>query len=429
MLVVAVVILATLGLSVILRIPIAFSMGIASLTALLIQGDIPLVVIPQRLVVGLDSFALMSIPFFIFAGELMNQGGITRKILDFSNSIVGRFRGGLGLTNIVASMIFGGVSGSMIADTSALGTILIPAMKEKGYDSDFSAAVTAASSICGPVIPPSIPMVVFGVTAGVSILKLFLGGIIPGIIIGLALMITSFLISIKRNYPKMAPAGFVDIIRHSIKAIWALMMPVVIIGGLLTGMFTPTEAAVVAVIYALVIGYLIYREITVQTFNECIVRAAKTTGQILIIVTFAKLFAWVLIANNVPQTLTAFFLSFTRNPVLILLMLNGLMLIMGCFMGPIVNMVILIPLVMNTVKTVGINPIHFGVIMTFNLSLGLLTPPFGLSLYIASSIAKISFKRMVTATLPFLYTLLFVLLLITLCPILVVYIPNISSGM
>lgn len=423
---VGIVLIISLVISLLIRIPVAFSLGIASLAALLVK-DIPLLVIAQKIMINLDSFTLMAIPFFVFAGQLMNQAGITKRIIDFSNSIVGRYRGGLSLTNIIASMIFGGVSGSMIADTTALGTILIPSMIEEGYDPDFSAAVTASSSLCGPIIPPSIPMVVYGATAGVSVLDLFLGGIIPGIMIGVFLIIYCFIISNKRKYPKMPKQNIIQIIKSFLRSFFALLMPVIMIGGLLVGLFTPTEAAAVAAVYAIIVGLFIYREINFQNFLDSLIKSFKITAQVLIMISFAKLFAWVLIANNIPQLLTGFLLSLTNNPLIILLILNILMLFMGCFMGPLANMAILIPLVMSTIKAVGIDPLHFGIIMTFNLSLGLLTPPFGLSLFISSSIAKISFKRIVIATLPFLLILLVLLLTINLFPVTVTFIPNLGK--
>ena len=406
-----------------LRIPVGFSLGITSLMGLLAAGKIPLTVIPQRLVIGMDSFSLMAIPFFILAGNLMNFGGITNRIIDFCNSLLGRFHGGLGLTNIGASMVFGGVSGSMIADTTALGTVLIPAMVKQGYHPDFAAALTASASLCGPIIPPSIPMVVFGVITGVSILSLFLGGIIPGILIGLFLGVHVYFVAVKRGYPKMHPANLREIFISLKRAFWALMMPVVMLTGLLSGVFTPTEAAVVAAVYALLVGVLVYREMTLPNLIRSFITSAKTTGQVLMIVAFAQLFAWVLIAYNIPQMFTEFLLALTKSPILILLILNVLMLVMGCFMDPISNMVILLPLVMTTIKTVGIDPVHFGVVMTYNLCMGLLTPPFGMSLFIASSIAQISFQRIVVATAPFLITLLLLLLLIIFIPSTITSIP------
>lgn len=409
-----------------LRIPVAFALGFSSFLVLLLAERIPLLVIPQRVIVGLDSFPLMAIPFFVFAGELMNRGGITRRIVAFCNVVVGRFRGGLAMTNVAASMVFGGVSGSMIADVSAIGTVMIPTMAREGYDREFSAGITAASAMCGPLIPPSIPMIIYGVSAGVSIGSLFIAGVVPGLLIALSLMALCYVIALRRDYPRVAPVGWGEGWRIFCDSIWALVMPLIIIGGILFGVFTPTEAAAVAAVYSLFVGMVIYREIGPRDLAPVLAKAGLLTAQVMIIATFSQLFAWVLLVNNIPQLTAGALLALSETPEVVLLVLNALMLVMGLLLDPISNIVILVPLLGTTVRLLGIDPVHFGVIMVFNLCLGLLTPPVGIALYVASGIAKIPFDRVTVGVLPFLAVLIALLLLLTYVPELSLFLPRMA---
>jgi C4-dicarboxylate transporter DctM subunit len=418
------VLIASFVICLILYVPLGFVLGLSALAVVLYHGTMPLTIIPQRMLLGAESYALMAVPFFVLAGHVMNGGGITVRIIRFANVLVGRLSGGLGLANVAASMLFAGVSGSALADTSGIGSVLIPAMKEEGYDPDFSAAVTASSAICGPIIPPSVPMVIYGITAQVSIGAMFLAGAIPGVLLGLSLMGLAYYYAVKRNYPRYGTVGLRDFWRAFHQAIWALIMPGIILGGIFSGVFTVTESAAAAVVYALFVGMFIYKEIKFKDLLPLFTKAAIDTAVIMFVISVAALFSWVMAISRLPQLLTSFIFSINMPTFVILLLLNAFLLFVGTFMEAISAMIILIPLLMSPAKALGIDPIHLGTIMVFNLMLGLLTPPVGLCLYITGRLAGISLERVTKASLPFLLVGVIVLLLVTYLPELVMFLPN-----
>ena len=404
-------------------IPIVFSMALSALAVIVID-DLPLLIIIQRLFAGSDSFILTAIPFFILAGSLMSAGGITIRLIEFSQALIGHIRGGLALVNILASMIFGGVSGSATADTAAIGGILIPAMEKEGYHRDFSGAVTAASATLGIVIPPSIPMILFGVVAGESIGRLFLGGFIPGIMVAVGMMIPTYFISKKRNYPKHARVTLGQLIKSFWRSFWALAMPVFIVGSIVAGIVTPTEAGVLAVFYAAFVGFAVYGELQIADLPKIMRNTVSTTASVMIIMAVASIFSWVLANMEIPQQIAEAIWSTTHNKYVILLLINVFLLIIGTFvdLGPAI--IITVPILMPLVKLVGIDPVHFGLIVTVNLGIGLFTPPVGTNLYICCSVAKISLEKISRAELPYILFSILILMIITYFPITVLLIPD-----
>jgi len=408
----------------ILGIPIAFVLGLTSFVALLYSGNIPLLLMPKEMFSGTDSFPLLAVPFFILAGNLMNAGGITKRLINFCNILLGHVRGGLAMVNIVASMFFAGITGAAVADTSALGSILIPAMTEEKYDRDFSAAVTAASSTVGPIIPPSIPMVILGTVGELSIGALFLAGVIPGIMVGLSLLVVSYIISRRRNYPKGRIKSIKEFFFGLKDAMLALLMPGIIMGGILGGIFTPTEAAVVAVVYALLVSFLVYREIRWRDLPKILIDSIVTTSIIMLVIAHSAIFGWILANQQVPQSVAQIFLSISNNKWVILLLLNIFLLFVGTFMETTASLIILTPILLPLAVKVGIDPIHFGLVMVLNLVIGLITPPLGVCLFIACSIAKITLEQIVKAILPFLIAAIAVLFIVTYIPELSLWIPR-----
>ena len=408
----------------ILGIPIAFVLGLTSFVALLYSGNIPLLLMPKEMFSGTDSFPLLAVPFFILAGNLMNAGGITKRLVNFCNILLGYVRGGLALVNVVASMFFAGITGAAVADTSALGSILIPAMTEEKYDRDFSAAVTAASSTVGPIIPPSIPMVILGTVGELSIGALFLAGVIPGIMVGLSLLVVSYIISRRRNYPKGRIKSIKAFFFALRDAILALLMPGIIMGGILGGIFTPTEAAVVAVVYALLVSFLVYREIRWRDLPKIFIDSIVTTSIIMLVIANSAIFGWILANHQVPQAAAQIFLSISNNKWVILLLINLFLLFVGTFMETTASLIILTPVLLPLAVKVGVDPIHFGVVMVLNLVIGLITPPLGVCLFIACSIAKITLEQITKAILPFLIAAIAVLFIVTYIPELSLWIPR-----
>ncbi len=414
--------LAFLGL-LLLGFPVAFSLGVSSLLYLLLKG-IPLSIIPQKMYSGIDSFVLLCIPAFIVAGNLMNTAGITRRIINFSNAIVGFIRGGLALANVAASMIFAGISGTALADTASIGAILIPAMKEEGYDADFSAAVTASSSTVGPIIPPSVPMIIVGTLTGLSVTRLFLAGAIPGVILGFALMAITYYLSVRRNYPKEEKLPLRRVFRVFLDASWALGMVVLILFGILGGVFTPTEASVVAVVYALLVGLFVYRELKLQDIPRIVIESVRMTTSVMVLVGLARLFAWIITTERIPQLVAQGILSISTNPYVVILLINLILLFVGCFMETVAALVIFVPVLLPVATKVGMDPVHFAVMVVLNLIIGLTTPPVGVCLFVAANIAKISLGELVRAMVPFLLVLLAVLFLVSYVPSVSLTLPN-----
>ncbi len=403
--------------------PIAFALGISSLIYLLFT-DLSFVAIPQKMYSGIDVFILLSIPGFILAGNLMNASGITSRIIRFCNALVGHIRGGLGMANVGSSMIFSGISGTAIADTASIGTVMIPSMKKEGYDSAFSCAVTATSSTVGPIIPPSLPLIIAGTLTGLSIGQLFLAGAVPGLLLGVGLILTVYLISVKKNYPKGDKADFRTVVKSLYEAFWAIMMTVLILVGIVGGVFTPTEASVVAVVYAMVIGLLVYRELKPSMLPGIILGSAKTTSALMVLVGFANLFAWIMAVEQIPQMIADTLLGITQNKILLLLLINLLLLFVGAFMETIAAMIILFPTLLGVAVEVGVDPVHFAIIVVMNLVIGLTTPPLGVCLFVASGIGKTPIEDIVRAGFPFLLLCLFVLLLVTFIPEISLYLPG-----
>jgi C4-dicarboxylate transporter DctM subunit len=412
------------ALTLILGFPVAFCLGITSLAAL-IASDVPLNLVAQRIFTGMDSFPLMAVPFFVLAGDMMNVGGTTQRLISFSNLLVGKIRGGLAHTTVVAAMFLSGVSGSAVADASAIGTVLVPGMVEKGYGKGFSAALTAAATTMGPIIPPSIFMVIMGVTTGISIGGLFAAGMIPGILMGLVMMGMAYYFAVKHNYPRdETPLTFRRVGREFVAAGPALLAPVIILGGILAGIFTPTEAAVVAVFYALFLGLWVYRELKWRELVKVLVNSAITTSVLLLIIGMANIFAWVLTAEQIPQRIAEGLLDFTKDPLLILLLINIVLLVVGMFMEGGAAIIILAPTLLEVAKAVGIHPLHFGFVMVLNLSVGLITPPVGVLLFVICGITRYPFSLVTKWVIPFLAMDLIVLAICTYFPIVVMWVPK-----
>ena len=419
-----VLLVAGLFLFFVLDIPIAFSMLLTSILYIVIDGNIPLISVAQRFAVGTDNYLLLTIPFFFLAAELMNTGGIMIRLVHLAEAMVGHIRGGLGQANVVASMLFAGMSGSAVADAAGLGRLELEVMQKGGYDADFSTAITAASATIGPVIPPSIPLVIYGGIAGVSVAKLFLAGVVPGALMGLFLMIAVYVFSLRRNYPLLAWVGVVNLLVQLMGSILVLLLPLIIVVGILSGAFTPTEASVVAAVYAFIIGKFVLREITWKQFGGILIKVGADTARLMLILAAGSLFAWIMAREGVPQALAAWFLSVSKEPWCILLMINILLLVLGCFMEPISVMIILVPILMPIITMVGIDPVHFGVVVTLNLMIGLITPPVGMVMFVMVGITGISIHRFTRAIVPFLVALLTVLALITYVPILTLAFPG-----
>jgi len=378
----------------ILRVPITFSLAAASI-ATAIYLNIPLMSIVQQMVQGVKSFSLLAIPFFIIAGEMMGRGGIAEKIINLANVLVGRIRGGLGMVNVVDSMFFGGISGSAVADVASTGTIIIPLMKKKGYDDDFSVAITVTSSTQGIIIPPSHNMIIYSVAAGgVSVGRLFLAGYLPGILLGISLGVIVYIISVKRNYPKERKYSFKEGMKIFLDSFLGLLTALIIIGGVISGIFTATESAAVAAVYAFIITFFVYRQIPLKEFRGILYSTLKTLTMVMTLIASASAFSWLMAYLRIPAMATEFLLSITDNKILLLMLINVLLLLMGMIMdmAPLILIVtpILYPVV---VDKLGMSPIHFGIMLMLNLAIGLCTPPVGSALFVGCAIGKISIER------------------------------------
>lgn len=420
------IILITFIVTALIGIPIAFSMGIVSLTSLLALDKMFLLkLIPQKMITGIDKFPLMAIPLFILAGNIMNRSGITNSLVKFANFLVGRLRGGLALVDILTSMFFAGITGVGVGEASVLGSIFVPTMVKEGYDCDFSAAVTASASVIGPIIPPSVPFVLYGCTVGVSVGGLFLAGIVPGILLGLFLMITAYIISRKRNYPviksKFTAKNFLIAFKD---ALLALVMPLIIVGGILAGVFTPTEAAGIAVFYALIIAVFVLKTLSFKDLFSVLVDSAITSSMVFMLISTASILAYILTTQQIPQKFAQMMLTITENPSLMLLIVNGFLLICGMVMAESPNIILLGPILAPIVTGLGVDPLHFGVIMVLNLTIGLITPPVGSCLYILCGVSGLTLEELTKAILPFLIMEIFVLFLCTYIPSISLFLPR-----
>ena len=422
------IVLLTMAVGFIIGIPVAFTLGMAALSYFIMDPFLPIVNMPLRMVTGAESYELMAIPLYMLAGNIMNSTGVTDKIFRFTRALVGHFTGGTAHVNILASLIFSGMSGSALADASGLGKVLIRAMEDEGYDKEFSAAVTGASATIGPIFPPSIPMVLIGGVAGISIGKLFIGGIIPGLLLALYMMILVYFISKKRHYPRSKKATFPQLRTEFLHALPALSTPVVILGGILGGFITPTEAGVVAVFYALAVGMFVYREAKLSDLFDMFVTTAKDTANIMFIVGSAYALAWVFSKEQVGLLLTNGITAFSTNPTVVLVLIIIGFLLAGCFMNPSANIIIFIPMLMPLVNSVGLDLVHFGVIATLTLMVGLVTPPLGLSMFIICEISGITTAQFTRGMLWFFVALAAVVVTMIIFPATVTWLPSLLIG-
>ncbi|WP_235041495.1 TRAP transporter large permease [Vreelandella profundi] len=404
--------------------PVAVALAGSSLIYLLASGRIPDIILIQQMVGGVDSFPLLAVPFFILAGNLMNVCGVTERIFSFANAMVGWTRGGLGHVNVGASVIFAGMSGAAIADAGGLGAVEIKAMRDQGYDVDFAVGITGASSTVGPIIPPSLPLVVYGVVASASIGQLFIAGIVPGLLIAAMLMLMVAVISHRRGYPIGERFSVSRLLSTFMHAALSLLIPIIIVGGIVLGIFTPTESAIAAVAYVLVLATLVYRSTGWRQIITVFRETVEMTSVVLLIVAASSIFAWILTREGVPSAFAEAVVAVADNPIVILLLINLILLVVGCFMETVAAITILTPVLLPLAVQAGVDPVQFGIIMVLNLMIGLLTPPVGLVLFILARVADISFPRAVRATLPFIAALLVSLLLITFIPALTLWLPS-----
>jgi C4-dicarboxylate transporter, DctM subunit len=397
-------------------VPIAISLGLASAAAVWWTGDIPLLILVQRAFTSIDSFPLMAVPFFVLAGKLMEVGGISERLIRFANTLTGHFKGGLGMVAVVTAMFFSAISGSSAATTAAIGGILIPAMIKKGYDRNFAGSISAVSGELGVIIPPSVPLIVFGVATGTSIGDLFIAGILPGVLIAVSLLLLVYFIAIRRGYPSDDKATFKEKWAGFKSAVLALLMPIIILGGIYGGIFTPTEAAAVAVVYSFIIGAFVYRKITPKVLMKALSESAITTSIVMIIIANAGLFGLILSREGIPAQVTDFFIGLSTNPIVFLLLINILLIIVGMFMETSASIIILAPILTPVAVSMGVDPVHFGIIMVVNLALGMCTPPVGVNLFIAAQIANVKLERLAKALVWFFVVLIIDLLLISFIP-------------
>ena len=420
------VLITVMVVTLLLGMPIAFSVGVACLAHLKTAGDLPLLILPQKMFTGVDYFSLVAIPFFILAGELMAKAKITDSIIGFSQQLVGRMRGGLAHVNIISSMFFAGITGAAVADTAALGPLLIPAMEKEGYPKPYAAAVTAASSVMGPIIPPSLLMILYALIDGrVSVGALFLAGCIPGIMIGVSQMVVAWYIAKKNNYPKFEKKFiWKEFLLTAKEAFLPLMTPVIILGGILGGIFTPTEAGAVAALYAFILGFFVLKTLKLHHLHDIMMNTINTTAMVFMIFCTAMVFVALLTLLKVPVMITAFVTSFSSSPIVFLILVNIILLLIGCVMEVGVAIIILVPVLVPVAQAFGIDLLHFAVVVVVNLCVGLITPPLGVVLFVACGVSKVSMEAITKAILPFIAVLIVVLLIITYCPAVTLTLPH-----
>jgi C4-dicarboxylate transporter DctM subunit len=404
--------------------PIGVALGLSTAVVICTTIKIPLIVVTQRMFTAIDSFSFMAIPFFMLAGSFMASGGVTKRLVSFANSLVGFIRGGLALVVAVTGMFFAAISGSSAATTAALGSTLLDEMEKSGYEREFAAAIIAAGGTTGIVIPPSITLVVFGVTAGVSIGDLFLGGFAPGIIMGVSMCILSYFLCGKKGIKAQGKFSLINVFKSFKDSFLALMMPVIILGGIYGGIFTPTEAAAVAAVYGLIIGVFVYKELSYKDIPSAILRATINTTVIMFIVGGANLFGWILTNAQVPHRVATFMTSISNNPIVFLMLVNVLLLFVGTLINASAAVVILVPILFPVALSFGIDPIFFGVLMIVNLSIGCITPPVGLDLFEVSGITKLPMEKISKAIFPYLVVLIIDLVILTYFPQIILFIPH-----
>lgn len=414
------VLFGSFALFLLLSVPIGISIGLSALVTILVAGTIPIEFLIKELITSIDSFPLMAVPFFILAGEIMGRGGISDRLFRVANAMVGNKTGGFAIATIITCMFFAAISGSGPATVAAIGAIMIPAMVRQGYDKKFATVTVAAAGSLGVIIPPSIPMVIYGVVGSVSIGNLFIAGIVPGIMVGLSLMVWAYIYSRKMGYKGSdEKTSLKKILQESWEAKWALIIPIIILGGIYGGIFTPTEAAVIAVVYGLIAGLFLYKELKFKDLPKALIDAGTTTATILIIVGTATAFGRFLTIEQVPSQVAMYMLGISDNPIVIILLINVLLLIVGTFMDTLAAIIILTPILLPIGYMLGIDPIHFGIIMIVNLAIGFITPPLGVNLFVGSGISGISIERLSKAIIPYFIAMLFSLFIIT-------YVPQIS---
>ena len=411
-----------------LNVPVAVTFGLTATVFLVLLTDVPLTLIPQQMFGGADSTVLQAVPFFLLAGALMDKGGISQRLIGFANTLVGWVTGGLAMVSVVASMFFAGISGSAAADSAAVGSVMIPAMEKKGYAKDFAAALVACAGTIGTMIPPSIPMIIFGVATGTSIGALFIAGAVPGVLMGLALMGHSYAVSRRRGYSGTPFPTAREAWMTFREALLTLLMPVIIVGGILGGVFTPTEAAAVAVFYSLVLGGWVYRELKWAHLTEVLVTTGVGTGVVMFIIATSTAYSWILARQGIPLQLANSFTGMTESPWAFLLLVNVLLLLVGTVMETVPAIIIFAPVLLPLVKKLGIDPVFFGVIMVVNLSMGLASPPSGATLFVSTAIANEPLDRVCRAVWPLFFSMVAILLLITLVPSLVLWLPRLVYG-
>ena len=416
-------------LMLILGVPIAIVILLTAAIGLY-SRDIPLSMLPQTMIIGIKSYTLLAIPLYILAGELMNASGVAKRIFDFALALVGHIKGGLGHVNILASLVFAGISGSATADASGLGRVEIKAMREEGYDIDFSAAITAASSTIGPIIPPSIHMMIYATVAEVPAAALLIAGLVPGLLMGVGLMIAVYLLAVSGRVkcPVRSRKPIKIILLRFKEAFLALLAPIIIVGGIMGGIVTPTEAGVIAVVYTFLLG-IFYRELNINKIGMCLQKTIYSTGVVMFMLAVARIFAWFITIERIPDAIMGFVFSFTENKILILFFVDVLLLLLGMIATASANIVLVTPILLPMLLPLGVDPIHLGVVIVFGLVLGIITPPVGTSLYILSEVAQISYERVVKAILIFYIPLVLVLYIITYVPQMVLFLPKIVGLM
>ncbi len=425
----ALILFGSFFLLLLIGMPVAFALALAAWAAIGLGSNYPEIVVVKEMFSGLDSFPLMAVPFFILAAELMTSGAMTQILLRFASQFVGHFRGGLGYANVVSSTMFAGISGSALADAAGPGAMMIRMMEKDGYDKSYASALTASASVVGPIIPPSIIMILYAMQDNrVSVIALFMAGLIPGILISSAMAATNWYVCRKRGFKSQSPRPpFDEMVRTTFKALPAIFLIVLIIGGIRSGMFTPTEASVVAVFYALLCGLFLYRSLRLRDLPEVVFRSALVTAAILLILAAARAFAWIIIIEGIPQAIAATIVSWNLDPVLFLLAINVLLLVFGLFMDPLPGVMILVPILSPIAHSLGIDPIHFAIVVIVNLTIGLLTPPVGALLFVVSSAVKIRVSDIIREMPPFLVAHFLVLLAITFIPALSTWLPRMGG--
>lgn len=421
------ILFGTFIILILLNVPVAVSLGLATIIALATSGTVPTMVVAQKLFTATDSFPLMAIPFFMIAGALMERGGISRRLINFANALIGHLPGGLALVTILASMFFAAISGSSPATVAAIGSIMIPGMVRQGYSLPFASATQATAGCIGVIIPPSIPMITYGVVTGASIGGLFMAGFTPGILFGLALMLVAFVVSKRHNYVGTETPSLAEIWKTFKEAIFALLMPIIILGGIYGGIFTPTEAANVAVIYGLIVGFFVYKELSIKDIPPILRTSAISTAMVMLIIACASAFGLILTREMIPNAVAEFFISISDNKYVFLLLVNIMLLVVGTFIETNAAIIILAPIFFPVAVQMGIDPVHFGIIMVINLAIGMVTPPLGVNLFVACGLSKLSIEKIISANWIYLGVTILVLLLISYIPGISMWLPHVLT--